>query len=271
MSENVNDILDAALSGNSVQSVKSYDDRIDETVLTGKEVAGIVAKTAAQEGKETLKDLMNRDVGNVIFKLIDIEDAYGENEHRVKAALLMGEYFAQSDDHEAQLDALKVFLKDAFGKTLYAKLLRILEDEPLDRDLIRQMSRVLAGFIKSENLKNTYSQNKYLLSLITRLSSSALALLTDHRKWVVISSAQMGFIELNGQIQGNWSPLFALGYLNNIGETDIELKPQIEMAFQELEQAGICAVNKSTDNIYMGLSTTGEKLAELLSGGEVNV
>lgn len=268
MEKTARDILEDSLNSTDSSTGKTLDERIDETSLEKKEAIKIAADSVLKNSRDTVRDILNGDVGNVIFKLVDIVEDYNKDEREAKAALLLGEYFAQSDSHEDQLNKLKQFLKNVFGKTLYVKIIRLLDDEPLDRDLAQQLSVVLKNFIASENLSKAYAQDKYLLTIIERLSPAALTLLTDHGHWQQLPAQIVGGTTMIGKaVQGDWTQQFAWGYLAAAGQQNSDLQPQIAWAYQELVQSGVCQTTTIGDAIALEMSLTeiGKLLLQLLT------
>jgi hypothetical protein len=151
---------------------------LEERLESIKIEPGTAEEEARKAGAKLLRDKL---LG--LFTVTDVISTFlkwGEETDKavkgLKREKLFEAYLTLSDSHEDAISQLKAFLSNPSGNVLFNKILRITDDSPPDIDLISHLSLALYRIINSD-FEHLFSEHKYALSQIERLTPQALTIL----------------------------------------------------------------------------------------------
>ncbi|KRN75662.1 hypothetical protein IV73_GL000154 [Weissella kandleri] len=90
--------------------------------LTADEQTEAMIDTLKDKGRESVLNILNGDLGSLIFDVIETGDKLGQNIADMKKSLVIASYVQKSDDHEKALQHIIELITDPYGLTLYSKL-----------------------------------------------------------------------------------------------------------------------------------------------------
>lgn len=170
-------------------------------------------------------------VGEIIKEFLDWNEKVDDEIREAKKNALLAEYFNQAEDNADSISALKVFLTNPQGNTLFNKILRILDDSPPDEDLICQLSSTLKHIIDTD-FASLFEEHKYALTQIERISAPALAILADHRAWPQINL--QSYQTSGPRVTSDYLSEFHAAYVNHKGIFDPGMRSRVRHSLDEL-------------------------------------
>ena len=184
-------------------------------------------------GKKLLKDKVAG-----LFSITDlINTFYKFNEETDKAIKgikrdkLLESFFDLSESNQETVSQLTAFLTNPSGNVLFNKIIRIVDVNPPDIDLVNHLSMALYKIVNSE-FESLFSEHKHALSQIERLTPQALTILSDSANWPMFylsSSETMGNL-----VTSDWVDEFSEAYARNKGITDPSICLRISHSILEL-------------------------------------
>lgn len=155
-------------------------DRLDAIKLD----EGAEEKIARDRLKKTVRDrfLGLFRIGDVIKEILDFNSGVDAEIKEAKKQVLLAAYFDKCEENSDAVAKLKGLLMSAEGNTLFTKILRILDENPPDLELINCLSGALA-YIAGSDFEALFEDHKYALGQIDQLTPQALIILSDSASW----------------------------------------------------------------------------------------
>ncbi len=82
-------------------------------------------------------------IGDVILAVKDWNKSVNDDITQKKRDILLATYFSKTDDIEDKINKLKCFITNIYGNTIFNTILKIIDEKPLDRELLFHLSNVL--------------------------------------------------------------------------------------------------------------------------------
>jgi hypothetical protein len=172
----------------------------------------------------TASQKLIRDKAMGFFKITDLINTFiNWNEtvdgdiRRAKKEHLLHEVIIGLQQRGNDIDALKRFISDPMGNTLYNKITRILESVPPDEQLSMHLAKAI-GHIINTDFVGLFEAHKYAISQIEQLTPQALTILSDNTSWPIFRLE--GFSATGGRITSDWLPEFTNTYCQIKGVSD---------------------------------------------------
>lgn len=239
---------------------KTLEERLDKIKLNDQEFEIIKEQT----GKIIVDKLLGTfKVGEVISTFLNWNDEVDEEIKKAKKSILLKRYFNMADNHEDAIYKLKNFLMYPQGNVLFNKILRILDENPPNLDLIEHLSSTLKYIVSDEKFYTLFEQHKFALSQIEKLTPQALTILSDFSNY---PSFKLGMIVTEGnKVTSDWSPKFAKVYCKKKNIDSKELIKRISYVISDLETGGyIEAVKKHGNTCICKVSSIGQDILPYL-------
>jgi hypothetical protein len=183
---------DLVAAANAVYQPSSYFERegrtLNERLQEVRVDDATEQKIARDAGSKLILDkvLGSFKLGALVSAILNWDEAIQKDIKSFKRDALLAKYFDQSDAHEAAIDALRKFITNPQGNTLFNKIMRILDDNPPDMELLTHLATVLRHMAQ-DTFSEMFEEHKYALSLIEQLSPQALTIIADHTSWPDVS------------------------------------------------------------------------------------
>jgi len=241
---------------------KSFDERLVGIRISKEEEKGIISKKTSEVIFD--KALGAFPFGDFVKTILDWNKNVDDEIAEAKKAKLFEEYFNKSDETQEAVFMMRDFLTNPQGNVLFNKILRILDDTPPDEDLINQLSSTLKKIINEGKFEDLFSEHKYALTQIEKLSPQALIILADHKNFPLFELTSGK--EFDGQITPEWRYDFLQAYLTNKGNSEPEFVNRLNHSILELIQQGYIGVLKETEKEFRcNITTLGHYLLTYLS------
>ena len=215
------------------QHKRTLEERLDSIKIEPE----VAAAEAMKTGKKLLKDKVAG-----LFSITDlINTFYKFNEETDKAIKgikrdkLLESFFDLSESNQETVSQLTAFLTNPSGNVLFNKIIRIVDENLPDIDLVNHLSMALYKIVNSE-FESLFSEHKHALSQIERLTPQALTILSDSANWPMFylsSSETMGNL-----VTSDWVDEFSEAYARNKGITDPSICLRISHSILELHNLG---------------------------------
>lgn len=243
---------------------RTLEDQIDKIKLDPEQKKEIEKESSKEVIGESIKNglsIVTGGISDCLFEITSWKSTVDKNMNDAKKALLMAEYLNKFDSIEYGVENLKRVVSDLYGQTLFSKIDSILEDNPLDEEVIKRLSNIMKTISESENLESIFTSSKQVLNLIEKLSPLSLYMLGDYSNW---PSFEMPALISMGSFVNGFESHFVEAYKNR--NSSIE-KNVIETAVSELSSSGlIVAQNINESNVIrVMLTNTGVFLHDSIS------
>lgn len=215
-------------------------------------------------GNKTVKTIRDKTlglfkVGEVISTFLNWNEEVDEEIDEAKKSVLLERFFNSVDYHENTINKLKQFITNPQGNVLFNKVLRILDDNPPDLELISHLSTALKYIIDNGDFYKLFEKHKFALAQIEKLSPQALTILSDYRNYPdfkLESSTSMG-----GKITSEWNIKFVQSYCNLKEISSDEIIIRISHVITQLQTQGYLAAYTSRENVcYCEVTSIGKDL-----------
>ncbi|PHD98786.1 hypothetical protein [Bacillus wiedmannii] len=240
---------------------KSLEARLEETNVSDQ------AKEIVKEN--TVKTIRNvglsllGGVGDAISTILDWNEEVHGNITEAKKMILLEQYFNKADDHEQAINMLKEFLISPQGNTLFNKVLRIVDDSPPDKELTGHLGAILKGIIEQGKFEELFTQHKYALSQIERLTPQALTIISDYRNWPPIKLGSS--FTYGPKVTSDWYSEFTQAYCESKKMYDIQKIERVRHSVRELQTQGFMEAYNGENNLTnCKLTAIGESLLPYL-------
>jgi hypothetical protein len=270
------DILyDKELLKNVVRDPKEYlncesrnlEERIDEIKLNSeqkKEIEMDVNKEILGESIKNGLSIVTGGMSDFLFEIASWKSTVDKNMNDAKKALLMADYLNKFDSIEQGLENLKRVVSDIYGQTLFSKIDNILEDNPLDEEIIKRLSNIMKNISESKNLELIFTSSKHVLNLVEKLSPLSLYMLGDYCNWPTFEMKSL--VSVDDYVNA-FESHFVEAYRNKNGNIE---KTVIETAVSELSSSGLIVaqlIDKSNESnkIRVFLTSSGKFLYDSVS------
>lgn len=206
-------------------------------------------------------------LGGFINTIIDWNAETNKELQEAKKSILLSNYLNKTDSIEQSMTELREFISNPYGNTIFNKILSMLEDSPPDQDLLNHLTKVLTYIIDQKNFEKMFSNHKFFLTQLDKLSPQALVIIADYKEWPPFNlqmSQQFGEL-----ISSDFHKEFTNAYTKKKKITDINKIKRIEHTIIEIKQAGIViGIQKTTEQrsepAKMVLTTIGSDLLPYL-------
>lgn len=102
-------------------------------------------------------------MSDFLFEIASWKSTVDKNMNDAKKALLMADYLNKFDSIEQGLEKFKTScFSDIYGQTLFSKIDNILEDNPLDEEIIKRLSNIMKNISESKNLELIFTSSKHV-------------------------------------------------------------------------------------------------------------
>lgn len=188
-------------------------------------------------------------IGEVISTLLNWNDEIDKEIEEAKKAILLEQYFNRVDKHEETINKLKIFLTNPQGNVLFNKILRIIDDNPPDQELIHHLSSALKYITNDENFHSMFEKHKFAISQIEKLTPQALTLLADYKNYPTF---QLGTaISFGPKVTSEWNMQFVIAYCTMKRISSQEIISRISHVITQLQTQGYIEAFKTKENLYM--------------------
>lgn len=198
-------------------------------------------------------------IGEVISTVLNWNEEIDEEINEAKKAVLLESYFNKVDSQEDAINRLKSFLINPQGNVLFNKVLRILDDNPPDQELIYHLSSVLKFIISNDEFYKMFERHKFALSQIENLTPQALTILADYKNYPTFKLGTS--ISFGPKVTSEWNVQFVREYCVKKNITSPELITRISHVVTQLQTQGyIEAFKSSADTFICEVSSIGKDL-----------
>lgn len=224
----------SAAKTNENPAPRKLDDRLAEIALPEGDAEGAAADKALGVIRDELIGLLP--FGGVVNKVLEFHDELEAEMREKKKELLIEGALHQLDSQGDALGKLKAFVTSPYGSTLLTKVLQIASDYPPDEHLLSSLSAAIAYMARTD-FRELFSQHKFALGQIQRLTPQALTVLGSAKSWPLINYASR--VVQNGRAGPDWRAAAATQLAEQYGlSSDSEIK-RLEHILHELERDGL--------------------------------
>ena len=207
-----NDKLPAPLSGSlpalgSPIARSSLDDRLEATKLTPEEIATEAAKGVQKATMDALLGLLPG--SEAVKAILSVASDTNEALRQKKLEILLARFFNKTENTEETVLKIGKLVTDPWGGALFSKIVRIVEDNPPDGDLLNHLANAL-NYIAHSDYRALFSRHKFALAQIEQLTPQALTLIADHANWP--KWLGRGIMVANGIVTSPWGEEFGAHY-----------------------------------------------------------
>lgn len=243
---------------------KTLESRLEEIKLTNQEEKDIIKEKTLQTVRDKGLALFGG-IGDVVSTVLSWNDQVNEEMAEAKKMVLLEQYFNKSDDQEKAINMLKEFLMNPQGNTLFNKILRLLDDSPPDEELMKHLSSILKTIIDNGDFESLFTQHKYALAQLERLTPQALTIISDHKQWPLLEVGG-GTMAYGPKITSDWYAEFAEAYCKHKGVMDEQKYKRVVHSVLELQRQGFMEAYKSGENhAFCELTVIGKDLLVYIS------
>ena len=198
-------------------------------------------------------------VGDVISTVLNWNEEVDEEIKEAKKAVLLEQYFNLVDNHDNAINELKQFITSPQGNVLFNKVLKILDDNPPDLELIGHLSSALKYIVSDEYFYKMFEKHKFALSQIEGLSPQALTILSDYKNYPTFHIGAVTTI--GAKVSTEWNNQFVNAYCMKKGITSIDITTRISHVIVQLQTQGYIEAYKSKeDTFYCEITKIGKDL-----------
>jgi hypothetical protein len=214
----------------TIQPDDNLQSKLDEISISKEEQAEIASLEAGKATRDVIFDLFHL---GAVTRILDTAEKIAQETEERKKAYLISAYLEKTDNVEQELREFEAFVTDPQGNILYSKVVRILNNYPINKYYTKLLAAAL-NKIKKSDFSSLFSEHIYALNQIEKLTPQALLLLSDYGNWPEFI---IGNYRSDGEfIDSTWVKEFLLYYapLKNI--KDEGLIARMAHSFLELEQ-----------------------------------
>ena len=198
-------------------------------------------------------------VTDIINQLLKLNEVVNEKIKDRKLEVFLSSYIEKNDEN---INKLKNFITSPQGNTLFNKTLRIIDNNPPDKELFEHLIHALNYIINSDFI-SMFDSHKYVLNLIENISPQGLVIISDYKNWPPFEiSASLTYGE--GRLS-LWSPKFSKSYLNSKNIIDEQIKIRIEHAIEDLISKKIIHYKSEKGKRIAVLTEVGKSLYSYIS------
>lgn len=173
-------------------------------------------------------------LGGFINALLKANESLSNGIRNFKKEYLLELYIKKTEDHSRAISNLAQFITNPYGNILFNKILSILDDRPAENALFSSLASAL-NHMTDGDFESLFSEHKFALSQIEKLTPQSLAILADYQAWPTI--------HLNGykwhgtRVISDYFSEFTDSYTIQKGITNEELSQRVHYAISELENS----------------------------------
>lgn len=201
-----------------------------------------------EKGKEVVIDklLGMFKVGEVISTVLNINKDINEEIKKAKEEKLLEEFFNKVDGQENCINALKNFITNPYGNIIFNKILAIINDYPVDIELIAHLSTVLTKIVITGEFEKLFEQHKFVLAQIELLTPQSLSILSDYKSFPIFKLDTM--TAMGSIVTSSWETEFAEEYCKIKKITDLDISKRVWYTIQQLKNQGYIEAITREDN-----------------------
>jgi hypothetical protein len=208
---------------------KALEARLDELQIPERDADEIVAKRTRKTIRDKALGLFR--VGDVIKEILNWNETVDGDLKEAKKEVLLAAYFQKSDENGEEIAKLKNVLVNPQGNTLFSKILRIVDDNPPDLELIEHLASALK-YIADSDFERLFEQHRYALAQIEQLTPQALTILADSQRWPLMS---LGSRTTEGsKVVSDWLSAFAESYAQSKRISDQAVFDRVQHSINQL-------------------------------------
>lgn len=213
-----------------IQIKKQFEEALQQIVVPSDQEEEIILST----GLEIIRDevLGVFPLGKAVKAILTCNEKIDEDLREKKKELLLALYIRKTSDDNKRLDSLVNFISSPQGHILFNKILRILDEEPIDLELIKYLASILKTIVNSD-FEKLFEEYKFVLAQIESMTIQAMSILADVKNWPRFDV--QGIIQTSGEIvTSDWTPWFVENYCKVKGISDSKIQARIRHAVQYL-------------------------------------
>lgn len=234
--------------------------RLKDVALPGDVVADVQSAKAARTVRDKFFGLFK--LGEVVNAILDWNEEVDGELTQLKKDHLLATYFALTEATGESVEAIKRFITDPRGNTLFNKILQIQDDSPPDAELTWHLGSALARIVHSDFV-GMFEAHKYALGQIERLTPQALTILAKHQEWPAFV---VGGFQSNGPIiVSPWEAQFTMAYARVLAIADSGVVGRMLHSVQALRQDGLVQARTGQDGTRCVLTGIGQTIVAYLS------
>lgn len=225
---------------------KSLEERLEEINISQDQENEILSNKTIKTIRDTV--LGSFKVGEVISTILNWNEEIDQEINEAKKAVLLDRYLALVDRQQDSINNLKVFLSNPQGNVIFNKILRILDDNPPDYELIGHLASALKFIIDDKSFCKLFESHRFALAQIEKLSVQALTILADYKNY---PSFNLSAVSIMGQkVSSEWNIQFTQVYCNKKSITSDELSKRVLHVIIQLQSQGYIEAYKSRNGGY---------------------
>lgn len=226
-----NDLAVTNAKAYMAQKKKELDDALEKIAIDDQTLTDIAVTNAAKGARDGIIEALP--FGKIVTTILQWNDNVDDEVREAKKEYLLQQLRAKCADSAEAIARLRALVENPQGNTLFNKILRILDDSPPDPELSNHLSSALK-FITDTDFESLFSDHKFALAQIERLSPQALSLLSNHTLWPDFS---MAFLTTTSDIvTSNWTSDFSSAFASRMRATQVV--DRINHSASELENGG---------------------------------
>jgi uncharacterized membrane protein YheB (UPF0754 family) len=167
----------------------------------------------------------------VISTILNWNETVQKDIKSFKKDTLLAMYFDKSDANEEALDALKKFITNPQGNAIFNKIIRILDDNSPDLELMGHLATALKNMAQNK-FREMFEDHKIALSLIEELSPQALTIVADYNSWPEINLDS--YSATGGRLTSDYVNEFAETYVWSKAINDARLARMVAHSISDL-------------------------------------
>lgn len=205
-------------------------ERLETIKITEKEITEMEKEHAIKTIRSKILGIFK--LGDFINTILDWNEDVDDEIRQRKKEYLLSEYVMKCESLGLDVNALKDFITNPVGNTLFNKIIRILDDSPPDPELSNHLSNILVNMSNSE-FQKLFEKEKFVLSQIELLTPQCLTILSDYQNWphfIITSFSAQGTLLGKG-----WVDYFIEYYCSYKGINDGKAKDRILHSLKQLE------------------------------------
>ena len=191
---------------------QALDSQLNQIVLSEEEEAAI-------RDKRAIKILHDKVLGKIpgysLARCLLKWNSEADREIRdAKKELLLVQCTERLIEQGNSIQTITNFITNPAGSTLFNKILRIIDDNPPDPELVTHLASALR-MIAMSDFETLFSEHKYALSQIEQLTPHSLTILSDSTSW---PRFKLGSYHASGPaITSDWLEAFCSHYAHSKG------------------------------------------------------
>ncbi len=229
----IEDIIDSIsksfVKPNGMLSTSDYFDlKLNEIKLSDSDLASLKEVNA----KDIIFDkiLGAFKIGDIILTVKEWNKSVHDEIAQKKRDILLGTFLQKVDYVDNKINILKNYISNIYGNIIFNKILAILDEHPLDKELFIHLANILKN-MSHEDFVHQFERQRYALALISQLTPQALTILSDYNNWVQF---ECNGIIVDNILKSDWLNAFVGPYCRSKEINSIDVIERIRNSVNEL-------------------------------------